>query len=168
MTVRRKLLLVDDEPPILLAMKAILEMGGFAVDTAATAGEAKRLLKRNLYEMVITDMRMETDGCGAEVARAARAAPNRPAVAMLTADAMGMEEHDLHEEAQVLVKPVDTRTLLRQIEAMLVRHADAVAPVKKNPYVKQAGKKAVKKTVKKAAGKRVAAKKAIKKTKKRR
>jgi DNA-binding response OmpR family regulator len=170
MTVRRKLLLVDDEPSILLAMKAILEMGGFAVDTAATAGEAKRRLKRTAYEMVITDMRMETDGCGAEVARAARVAANRPAIALLSADAMDAEEQELHGAAQVLVKPVETRTLLRQIEALLVRHADEMAmratltKAKRRPAAKKVVKKSAAK--KKAAPKRkVAAKKTSKKKK---
>ncbi len=56
---KRRILLVDDELPILLTLKAILEMNGFEVETAASAREAEQKLNHGTYEMVITDMCME-------------------------------------------------------------------------------------------------------------
>ena len=38
---KRRVLLVDDEVAVLLTMKAVLEISGFDVDTAASAREAK-------------------------------------------------------------------------------------------------------------------------------
>ena len=38
---KRRILLVDDELAILLTLRAILEMNGFEVDTAASAKEAQ-------------------------------------------------------------------------------------------------------------------------------
>ena len=82
---KRRILLVDDDLAILLTLKAVLEISGFEVETAASAREAKQRLKSNEYHMVITDLRMESETAGEEVAAAAKKAANRPAVAMLTA-----------------------------------------------------------------------------------
>ena len=82
---KRRILLVDDEVAVLLTLKAVLEISGFDVDTAASAREGKSKLRTHEYHMVITDMRMENDEAGIEVIRAARAASYHPAIAMLTA-----------------------------------------------------------------------------------
>ena len=82
---KRRILLVDDEVAVLLTLKAVLEISGFDVDTAASAREGKSKLRTHEYHMVITDMRMESDAAGAEVIQAARSASYHPAVALLTA-----------------------------------------------------------------------------------
>ena len=82
---KRRILLVDDEVAVLLTLKAVLEISGFDVETAASAREGKHKLKTHEYHMVITDMRMESEASGAEVVAAARAASYHPAVALLTA-----------------------------------------------------------------------------------
>ena len=69
---KRRILLVDDELAILLTLRAILEMNDFEVDTASSAKEAEQKLKNGVFEMVITDMRMETETAGYDVIRAAR------------------------------------------------------------------------------------------------
>jgi DNA-binding response OmpR family regulator len=69
-------------------------------------------------------MRMESDKAGLEVVAAAKKAACRPAVAMLTA--YPMPGSDREEEAdKLLVKPMNTSDLLRQLEALLVTHEDA-------------------------------------------
>ena len=82
---KRRILLVDDELAILLTLRAILEMNGFEVDTAASAKEAQNKLKSGVYEMVIADMRMESETSGYDVIHAARQQPYDPATALLTA-----------------------------------------------------------------------------------
>jgi len=121
---KRRILLVDDELAILLTLKAILEMHGFEVETAASAKEAGQKLEKSTYHMVITDMKMEKDASGYDVIRAAKRQSYDPATAILTAyPALGTEWRN--EGAQsLLVKPVGTEDLLRQIEALLVRHED--------------------------------------------
>jgi DNA-binding NtrC family response regulator len=69
---KRRILLVDDDVAILLTLKAVLEISGFEVTTAASAREAKQKLKSNEYHMVITDLRMESETAGEEVAAAAK------------------------------------------------------------------------------------------------
>ncbi len=121
---KRRILLVDDELAILLTLKAILEMNGFEVDSAASAREALPKLKKNTYQMVITDMKMETETSGYDVIRAARKQAYDPATAILTAyPALGNEWQT--EGAQtLLVKPVGTEDLIRQLEALLITHED--------------------------------------------
>jgi len=118
----RRVLLVDDEVAVLLTMKAVLEISGFEVDTAASAREGKSRLKTRQYEMVITDMRMESDEAGREVIVAARTAPYHPAVALLTAFPVAEEDWQEMGADKMLVKPMQTRILIAQIEKLLETH----------------------------------------------
>jgi len=121
---KRRILLVDDELAILLTLRAILEMNGFEVDTAASAKEAAQKLKNGVFEMVITDMRMETETAGYEVIQEARQQEYDPATAILTAYPSLGNEWQSQGAQSLLVKPVNTNELLRQIEALLISHQD--------------------------------------------
>jgi DNA-binding response OmpR family regulator len=122
---KRRILLVDDELAILLTLKAVLEIHGFSVETAASAKEAVGKLKANEYHMVITDMRMEHDRAGYEVVRAAKKTKYNPAVALLTAYPLLGGEWKQEGANSMLVKPMNTSDLLRQIEALLISHEDS-------------------------------------------
>jgi DNA-binding response OmpR family regulator len=120
----RRILLADDELAILLTLKAILEMNGFEVETAASAVEATQKLNASHFDMVITDMRMETETSGYDVIRAARKQAYDPATAILTAyPALGTDWRSQGAQS-MLVKPMNTKDLLRQIEALLISHQD--------------------------------------------
>ena len=155
---KRRVLLVDDEISILLTLKAVLEISGFDVDTAASAREGKLLLRQRQYDMIITDMRMESDAAGAEVIASARTAPYRPAVALLSAYPVSEEDWQQMGADQMLVKPMQTHALLHQMEALLVRRADDLA------RISAAAKKPATKAVKKSAPRKKAAKKKSAKT----
>ena len=122
MPAKRRILLVDDELTILLTLKAVLEVSGFAVDTAASAREGRSKLRNHVYDMVITDMRMESESAGLEVVQAAKKAEYKPAVAMLTAFPLPGEEWGEEGADRMLVKPMNTHDLLNQIEALLASH----------------------------------------------
>lgn len=123
---KRRILLVDDDVAVLLTLKAVLEMDQFEVDTATSAVEAMARLHAGPYHLVITDAHMETDDAGFQIMAEARKQPYRPATAVLTAhphqDTTGKGVHSL------LIKPLGTENLLRQIEALLVRHEDEKLP----------------------------------------
>ncbi len=127
---KRRILLVDDELAILLTLRAVLEMNGFNVDTATSAREAERKMKNEPFEMVITDMRMENETAGFEVIRAARQQPYDPAIAILTAYPSLGNQWQMEGAHSLLVKPVNTEELLRQLEALLITHQDHKAGVK--------------------------------------
>ncbi|MFB3916437.1 MAG: response regulator [Terriglobales bacterium] len=121
---KRRILLVDDELAILLTLKAILEMNGFEVETASSAREAAQKLRGAVYHMVITDMKMETDTAGYDVIRAAKQQVYDPATAILTAYPSLGNDWRTQGAHSLLVKPVGTHDLLRQLEALLVQHED--------------------------------------------
>jgi CheY-like chemotaxis protein len=121
---KRRILLVDDELAILLTLKAILEMNGFEVETASSGGEAVQKLDSGVFQMVITDMRMETETAGYDVIRAAKQKPYNPATSILTAYPSLGSDWKSRGAQSLLVKPVNTQDLLRQIEALLISHED--------------------------------------------
>jgi CheY-like chemotaxis protein len=140
---KRRILLVDDNLAVLLTLKAVLELHGFEVETAGSSVEAFARMESGVYQMVISDLRMETEEAGLEVIRRARRQPYDPATALLTAyppagdwgeerdpgavgDGKGGSEKNGSREHSdsLLIKPLGTRDLLRQVEVLLVRHAD--------------------------------------------
>lgn len=121
---KRRILLVDDELAILLTLKAILEINGFEVETAGSAKQAIARLESGEYQMVITDLRMETETAGYEVVRGAKRQPYDPATAILTAFPGLGSEWRAKGAQSLLVKPVGTEDLLRQLECLLISHED--------------------------------------------
>lgn len=154
---KRRILLVDDEVTVLLTMKAVLEISGYDVDTAASAREGKSKIKLREYQMIITDMRMESDAAGREVIQAARNAPYHPAVALLTAFPLTDEDWQDMGADKMLVKPMHTRMLIQQIEKLMEKHAAKLARL--------AGAAASSPLATPPAAPKVAAKSAAKKTK---
>lgn len=122
---KRRILLVDDELAILLTLKTILEMNDFEVETASSTREAEQKLSSGVFDMVITDMRMENETSGYDVIRAARSQKYNPATAILTAYPVLGGDWRREGAESLLVKPMNTRDLLRQIEALLVTHQDS-------------------------------------------
>jgi len=122
---KRRILLVDDDAAVLLTLKAVLEMNHFEVETALSASEAVQRLRSAEYHLVITDSRMDNEDAGFHVIREAQKQDYDPAVALLTAypPSDGSWKHSGAQS--LLVKPVGTEDLLRQIEALLVSHEDA-------------------------------------------
>jgi len=169
---KRRILLVDDEVAVLLTLKAVLEINGFDVDTAASGREGRLKLRSHEYHMVISDMRMENDEAGAEVIAAARSAPYRPAVALLTAFPLADEDWQEMGADRMLVKPMHTRLLLEQIDRLMESHSrrpESIAPIeralsaskKKAPAKKAASKPTAKKvSIKKPIAKKAASRKA--------
>ncbi|WP_158786973.1 response regulator [Granulicella sp. L46] len=161
---KRRVLLVDDEVTVLLTLKAVLEISGFDVDTAASAREARSKIKLREYQMVITDMRMESDAAGREVIQAARTAVYHPAVALLTA----FPDDDWADIGadKMLVKPMQTSILIRQIEKLLDTHAAKLQRLANSaaaPSTPSASTRAVA-PAKKSAAKRLPTKKSPAKT----
>jgi DNA-binding response OmpR family regulator len=161
---QRRILLVDDEIAVLLTLKAVLEISGFDVDTAASAKEGKSKILKREYDMIITDMRMESDASGIEVIKAARTAKYHPAVALLTAFPLSDEDSDAAGADKMLIKPMQTRILLQKIEKLLVTHQAKLASASTAPVAQAtpvSAKKTAKKATKKVALKKTVAKKAV-------
>src|SRR5438552_15824210 len=106
---KRRILLVDDDVTVLLTLKAVLELNQFEVQTAGSAAEAVQKLASGVYEMAITDSRMETDDAGFHVIRAARQQAYSPATALLTAYPPPNLDWEQSGAQPLLVTPIATR-----------------------------------------------------------
>lgn len=143
---KRRILLVDDDLAVLLTLKAVLELHDFEVDTAGSTSEAFARMESGIYHMVISDLRMETEDAGLEVIRAAHHQSYSPATALLTAfppsdDSPLNRDQNPDRPDSMLIKPLGTPDLVRQIEALLIRHADQMEIRQRNSAQAQFGKR---------------------------
>src|ERR1700680_4360690 len=111
---KRRILLVDDDVAVLLTLKAVLEQNEFTVETATSAAEAIEKLAAGVYQMVITDARMENENAGFEVIRAARRQAYNPATALLTAYPPQDNWKDDGAQSLLVKPPQPTLTLGRR------------------------------------------------------
>jgi DNA-binding response OmpR family regulator len=118
----KRVLVVDDEPNIVMSLRFLMERAGFAVEVAATGQEAVAALDRAPADLVLLDVMMpELDGF--EVCQRIR---NHPAwratkIVMLTAKGREVERDKglaLGADAYV-TKPFSTRDLVAKVKQML-------------------------------------------------
>lgn len=79
-----RVLVADGDPASRLTLKTVLVAGGYAVDTAASAAEAVGKMDERAYELVLSDLQMESDEAGLKVLAHARMKEYKPATALLT------------------------------------------------------------------------------------
>jgi DNA-binding NtrC family response regulator len=80
-----KVLVVDDERPVLLTLGALLERHGFEVQTASTAAAGLQVFRRWLPDLVLLDLGLP-DAAGLEVLGEMKAERPKVQVLILTAD----------------------------------------------------------------------------------
>jgi CheY-like chemotaxis protein len=119
---KRRILLVDDDRAVLETLQAVLELHDFEVETARSSAEAFSRMEGAIYDLVISDLKIETEDAGLEVMRAARRQKYSPATALLTAYAPSGNRWNEANTVFLLMKPLRTADLLRQIEELLHRH----------------------------------------------
>ncbi len=96
----RRLLIVDDEEPILFAMREYFESVGFEVDCAARLEEAETLLASRHPEALIADLRLTTAGRSEGLALVAHARAASPLTRIVLLTAYGSP--DIEREAKRL------------------------------------------------------------------
>lgn len=117
-----RVLIVDDEPPILRVLVSNLEHRGFHVDTAATGRDALDNYRRRRPDVLILDLGLP-DMDGVEIIEAIRAAAATPIIVLSARDA----EHDKVDALDAgaddyLSKPFGIEELLARVRVAL-RHA---------------------------------------------
>lgn len=119
------ILIVDDDPIVLRTLSLNLQADGYDVVTAASGGEALRVLQARLPDLAIVDL-MLPDMHGFEVCRRIKQYVDLPIV-MLTA--VGTEESvvkGLDEYAEdYIIKPFSYRQLAARIARVLKRASTA-------------------------------------------
>lgn len=79
-----KILVVDDEQGLRDVLSIMLKRAGYAVTTASDGDEAIAQVQKEIFDLVITDLRMPRVG-GLEVLKAVKAASPETVVLMITA-----------------------------------------------------------------------------------
>jgi CheY-like chemotaxis protein len=114
-----RVLLVDDDVTARLTLKAVLEAGGYFVDAAASAAEAVGKLTEKQYELVLSDLQMESPEAGLKVLAHARLMDYKPATALLTTYKNGRADVC----RPVLIKPEDLPELLSKVADLISQRA---------------------------------------------
>lgn len=112
-------LLVDDDDAIVQLFRTVLELSGFVVDTAKSAADAIEQISSNSYEVIITDLRMETSTAGFDVVRAAVQRNPRPLVVVVTAFPVPASEWRKTGADALYVKGANTMALPEQLKELL-------------------------------------------------
>jgi CheY-like chemotaxis protein len=114
-----RVLLVDDDATSRLTLQAVLRAGGYSVDAAASTAEAMGKLNERQYELVLSDLGMESQEAGLEILAHARLMDYEPAIAVVTsyrkAGGDGVEP--------TLIEPEDLPGLLGRVADLISQRA---------------------------------------------
>lgn len=119
-----RVLLVDDDLTSRLTLQTVLKAGGYHVDAAASASEAVQKLDEHEYELVLSDLRMESPEAGLKVLAHARMMDYKPATALITTyqDAKGRTV-SRNAAGTVLIEPEDLPGLLSRVADLISERA---------------------------------------------
>jgi CheY-like chemotaxis protein len=119
-----RVLLVDDDPTSRLTLQTVLEAGGYRVDAAASAAEAVGKLEEQEYELVLSDLQMESPRAGLQVLAHARMMDYKPATAIVTTYQNAKPQHIKPKaQSRMLIKPEDVPGLLSKVANLISERA---------------------------------------------
>ena len=117
-----KILVVDDEPNIVLSLEFLMKQAGFQVRTAADGEAALAAVAADLPDLVLLDVMMPRKN-GYEVCQAIRANPDWQAVRIIMLTAKGREverEKGLALGADdYITKPFSTQEVVERVRELL-------------------------------------------------
>src|SRR5438105_15456594 len=95
------LLIVDDEPNVLLTLRRVLEEDGYQISTAGSFAEAVKLIGKPVgFDAILTDLWMEEEDIGLVFDRSASKLRPRPVIDVYTG--YGSQSNDQND----LVVPI--------------------------------------------------------------
>src|ERR1700728_3068526 len=124
-----RVLLVDDDPTSRLTLQTVLEASGYHVDSAASAAEAVGKLDEQEYQLVLSDLQMESPDSGLKVLAHARMMSYKPATALVTTyqtskPASAKSAHGKpQKQSRMLITPEDVPGLLAKVANLISERA---------------------------------------------
>lgn len=114
-----RVLVVDDNVTSRLTLQTVLEAGGYSVDSAASAAEAVGKMDRKEYELILSDLQMESPEAGLTVLAHARLKDYQPATALITA----YHGHVKGNGRSVLIEPENVPDVLMHVAGLISQRA---------------------------------------------
>ena len=118
----KRILIVDDEPDVNLALRIVLEDNNFIVDSFNDPLRALENFKADMYDLAILDIKMPKKD-GFEVYKEILKIDNRVKVCFLTAGDINYrslkETFPTLDENQFIRKPIENIELIKQIHKII-------------------------------------------------
>ena len=125
--------MVDDDPTSRLTLQTVLEASGYHVDSAASAAEAVGKLDEQEYQLVLSDLQLESPEAGLKVLAHARMMDYKPATALVTtyqnAKPQAKPGHGKPQkqsrmaQSRMLITPEDVPGLLAKVANLISERA---------------------------------------------
>jgi DNA-binding NtrC family response regulator len=122
-----RVLLADTALTSRLALKSILSTAGYAVSGAATAAEAVGKLNEGEYQLVLADLRAESEEAGPRLLAYARQKDFRPATALIASDiseTSGLARQGWSQNSAVHISNENVYHLLDRVAELISQRAD--------------------------------------------
>jgi DNA-binding NtrC family response regulator len=114
------ILVVDDEPSVLLTYKMILEQEGYEVTAAATSREACKAVLTGGFHLLLCDFSLEQQHTGFEVIAAARKLdPETPCVLLTGYANMETAQQAKQQGIHVLFKPIEIEEFISTTSSLV-------------------------------------------------
>jgi DNA-binding NtrC family response regulator len=114
------ILVVDDEPSVLLTYRLLLEQQGYDVTAVLSAREAMRILETSSFDLLLCDLSLEEQYSGFDVVDYGRERDPKLLAALLTGYAtMDAAEKAGTRNIPLLFKPIDIEQFFTTISALL-------------------------------------------------
>ena len=126
-----KVLLVDDNESVRVTLRMVLEHNDFEVVATTNVKDALRLIGSESFDVLLSDLHMPGAGDGLTVVSAMRHS-NPQAVTVIFSGYPEMKEAAaaiLMQADEILVKPLDPKTLVETIRERLKRGVKSVRPI---------------------------------------
>jgi signal transduction histidine kinase len=122
--VRRKVLVVEDDPEVAELLQLQIEHGGYSVPAVVTSGRAAlQIISQLSLDLVLMDIRLDGEMDGIEVAERIRQKVDLPVVFLSCySDTATFQRAKATKPYSYLLKPVDQDDLLTALEVALHRH----------------------------------------------
>jgi CheY-like chemotaxis protein len=121
-SLRTRVLVIEDNLANQMLTSAVLERGGFVVDVASTPGEAMQTLKTRTPALILMDMYLPGED-GLSMTRRLKANPDTAAIPIIAVTAYAMvgdRESSLEAGCDYYItKPIDTRTFADVVRLFL-------------------------------------------------
>lgn len=118
-----RILIIEDDPAILIGLRDNLEYEGYSIETAGDGEQGLELALSGKFDLIILDLILPLRD-GLEVCRELRKQDENTPVLMLTARIENIDQIVGYEMGadDYVTKPYDSRVLLARIKALLRRH----------------------------------------------